>query len=71
MDVLVNQKGSIDDIRNSLKHLNPKNNKEAKKILDYLNSSWDDEIRHKGRKTVLLLIDAKTNQIYRKWKGIV
>lgn len=68
MEELANQKGSVDDIRSHLRLLKPQTLQEAGDLLDYLNRSWDDEIRNRGRRSVLALLDAKTNEVYRLLK---
>ncbi|MEJ5316761.1 hypothetical protein [Tenuifilum osseticum] len=67
MKTLANQLGSVDDIRNHLKHLNPATVDEARHVLAYLDKSWIDEINNRARSSVLKLLDAKSNAIYKQF----
>jgi hypothetical protein len=58
---------SADDIRSSLRLLNPKSSEEIRRYTDYLNRSLDYEVKNHNRATVIKMIRAKINQ-YKKLK---
>lgn len=66
MKYLLNQLGSVDDIRCSLELLNPKNHQDIESVLKYLQSSIDDEKQNKNRATVIRMIKSKIKKINKK-----
>lgn len=65
---LINRKGSVDDIRKSLKFINPSNEREMKKALARVSASHIDEQKHGKRATVLDMLMAKYNQLIKQLK---
>lgn len=62
MDV-IQYRGSVDDIRCSLQHMNPQSKAEARDNLEYLRRSFDYEVKKKNRVTVIKMLHAKINKI--------
>lgn len=54
---------SVDDIRGTLKLMDPKSSEEIRKYLDYFNRSLDFEVKNKNRSSVIKLLRAKINQV--------
>jgi hypothetical protein len=53
---------SVDDIKSSLRLLNPKSSDEIRRYTDYLNRSLDFEVKNYNRATVIKMIRGKINQ---------
>ena len=66
IDVL-QHKGSIEDMRGSLKLMNPQSNADKQWILSFLVLSLDYEIKNKNRVTVIRLLQEKINSV-KKYK---
>ncbi|HLN56106.1 MAG TPA: hypothetical protein VK207_08940 [Bacteroidales bacterium] len=60
-DILGNT--SADDIRSSLRLMNPKSSDEIRRYTEYLNNSLDFEVKNRNRATVVMMIKAKLNRI--------
>lgn len=54
---------SADDMRSSLKLINPKSSEEIRKYLEYLNESLNDEVKNRNRASVIKMLRTKINQI--------
>jgi len=59
----ISNKGSVEDIRCSLSHMNPQTKSEIQKDLKYLNFSLGYEIIHKNRSTVIRMIQSRLKQL--------
>ena len=54
---------SVDDIRSSLRLMNPETTDEMRRYLDYMNRSYDYEVKNSNRASVIKLLRAKINQL--------
>jgi uncharacterized FlaG/YvyC family protein len=54
---------SVDDIRSSLRLMNPETSDEIRKYLDYFNRSLDFEVKNKNRGSVIRMLQAKINKV--------
>lgn len=63
MATLYNRKGSIDDIRNHLRLLTPKNEAERRNMFFDVAASIQDEMSGKNRTTVLKMLEKKKSMI--------
>lgn len=60
----ITHKGSVDDIRCALGHINPKSSLEQKKCIVYLEASYHVECSQTfPRQTVLKMIDTKLRKL--------
>ena len=55
--------GSVDDMKCSLGHMDPKTGFEIRDALDYLNRSLVYEIKNKNRVTVINMLHSKINKV--------
>jgi len=55
--------GSVEDIRCTLKFMNPKTGFKIREDLDYLNRSLDYEVKNMNRVSVIRLLQAKINKV--------
>ncbi len=62
IDVL-QHKGSIEDMRSSLRLMNPQSKADKQWILSYLVLSLDYEVKNKNRVTVIRLLQGKIDKV--------
>lgn len=60
---VIQHKGSVEDMRGSLKLMNPQSNADKQWILSYLVLSLDYEVKNKNRVTVIRLLQVKINKV--------
>ena len=68
MKYLLSNLGSVDDIRSSIRLIDPKEPAFAKKDLHYLEKSLEYEKINKNRSSVIKMIQAKMNAINKKFQ---
>jgi hypothetical protein len=59
----ISNNGSVEDIRGSLRHMNPTTKTGINEYLDYLNFSFIYEITNKNRNAVRAMLEAKINKL--------
>lgn len=60
---ILQQSGSVDDMRCSLRHYKTETPRDIFLFLQFLSRSFTYEIRHQKRQTVLKMIQSKINQL--------
>jgi hypothetical protein len=60
---VIQHSGSVDDIRCSLRLMNPRTAYEIRDDLAYLNRSMDYEVKNQNRVTVIRMLQAKINTL--------
>lgn len=61
---------SVDDIRSSLKLMNPKTSFEIREDVDFLNRCLDFEIKMRNRASVIKMLRAKINKLKNLKPGV-
>ncbi len=69
MEYLISQT-SVDDMRSSLKLMNPRTRFEIREDLDYLKRSLSDEVKNRNRSSAIKLLQATMKRI-RKANGCI
>lgn len=64
---LINNKGSVEDVRTSLYYINPQTEKAARKDIQYLKDSVKDEQNFRNRISVIALIERRINVIRKQF----